>query len=126
MMLSELYQWLIWGDSERKITGIGLAQREGERHSQEVWKMHFIFGYSREVEVKIKRNPSKAALVGLAILIILLLIFLSFENLDGEVMTTQFIFNGESCSPQGDQVIPSDVWLNLLFDSSSWDWLTLR
>jgi len=44
--------------------------------------MHFIFGYQREVPVKVKRNPSKTGLVGLALLIILLLIFLSFENLD--------------------------------------------
>jgi hypothetical protein len=48
--------------------------------------MHFIFGYQREIPVKIKRDTSKTALVGLAILIILLLIFLSFENLDGEIL----------------------------------------
>ena len=46
--------------------------------------MHFIFGYQREIPVKIKTNASIIALVGLAILIILLLIFLSFENLAGE------------------------------------------
>jgi len=49
--------------------------------------MHFIFGYQREIPVKIKRDTSKTVLVGLAILIILFLIFLSFENLDGEILT---------------------------------------
>ncbi len=44
--------------------------------------MHFIFGYCREVAVKIETNPSKIALVGLAVLIISLLILLSFENLE--------------------------------------------
>jgi hypothetical protein len=48
--------------------------------------MHFIFGYQRESPVKIKTKASVTALVGLAILIILLLIFLSFENLDGEIL----------------------------------------
>jgi len=47
--------------------------------------MHFIFGYQREIPVKIQGNTSKTVLVGLAILIILLLIFLSFENLDGSI-----------------------------------------
>ncbi|MCJ7577870.1 MAG: hypothetical protein MUO91_05415 [candidate division Zixibacteria bacterium] len=47
--------------------------------------MHFIFGYQREIPVKIRTKASIIALVGLAILIILLLIFLSFENLDGSI-----------------------------------------
>lgn len=51
--------------------------------------MHFIFGYQREIQVKAKRNTSKIALVVLAILIISLLIFLSFENLDGFTMSAK-------------------------------------
>jgi len=54
--------------------------------------MHFIFGYQREVPVKVKRNPSKTGLVGLALLIILLLIFLSFENLDEDSSIPPTIF----------------------------------
>ena len=56
--------------------------------------MQFILGYQREVPVKVKRKTSKIALVGLALLIILLLIFLSFENLDGKILTSQFTFDG--------------------------------
>lgn len=54
--------------------------------------MHFIFGYQREVPVKVKRKTSKTVLVGLAILIILLLIFLSFENLDKDTSIPPTIF----------------------------------
>jgi hypothetical protein len=58
----------------------------GENIIYEVDDMQFIFGYQREVpvKVKVKGKTSKIALVGLAFLIILLLIFLSFENLDGD------------------------------------------
>jgi hypothetical protein len=58
--------------------------------------MHFIFGYQREIPVKIRGNTSKTALVGLAILIILLLIFLSFENLDGEILLPTVIPDSQS------------------------------
>jgi hypothetical protein len=58
--------------------------------------MHFIFGYQREIPVKIKRDTSKTALVGLAVLIILLLIFLSFENLDGEILLPTGIPDSQS------------------------------
>ncbi|MCK4385051.1 MAG: hypothetical protein KAW52_02185 [candidate division Zixibacteria bacterium] len=74
--------------------------------------MHFIFGYQREVPVKIKRGTSKTTLVGLAILIILLLIFLSFENLDGstcspqdgKLLTSQSAFDGLVFFEMSDQV----------------------
>ena len=54
--------------------------------------MHFIFGYSREVPVEIERNPSKLALVGLALVVIALLIFLSFENLGKDTSIPPSIF----------------------------------
>ncbi|MFQ6003342.1 MAG: hypothetical protein ACE5KJ_06305 [Candidatus Zixiibacteriota bacterium] len=54
--------------------------------------MHFIFGYQREVSVKIKREASKFTLLGLALLIILLLILLSFENLDKDTIVPPSIF----------------------------------
>ena len=62
----------------------------------EVYDMHFIFGYQREIPVKIQGNTSKTVLVGLAILIILLLIFLSFENLDGEILLPTGIPDSQS------------------------------
>ena len=54
--------------------------------------MHFIFGYSREVPVEIERNLSKATMVGLALLIVSLLIFLSFENLANDTSIPPSIF----------------------------------
>ncbi len=55
--------------------------------------MHFIFGYQREAPVKVKRKTSKVVLVGLALLIILLLIFLSFENLEKDTSIPRTIFD---------------------------------
>lgn len=89
--------------------------------------MHFIFGYQREVPVKIKRGTSKTTLVGLAILIILLLIFLSFENLDGstcspqdgEILTSQSIFDGSICFPPVDEGISFNDLIEPFFDFSS-------
>jgi hypothetical protein len=54
--------------------------------------MYFIFGYCREVPIKIKTETSKTTLVGLAILIISLLIFLSFENLAKDTSIPPTIF----------------------------------
>jgi hypothetical protein len=62
--------------------------------------MHFIFGYSREVPVETERNPSKLALVGLALVVIALLIFLSFENLGRDTSIPPSIFEK---SPSSDQ-----------------------
>jgi hypothetical protein len=60
--------------------------------------MSFIFGYSREVQVKIERNPSKLALVGLAILIVVLFIFLTFEDLDEQTFVHDLVLNAPSSS----------------------------
>jgi hypothetical protein len=69
--------------------------------------MHFIFGYQREVPVKIKTNLSKNTLVGLAFLIILLLIFLSFENLDPDTSIPPAIFEPSPSQDKQDQ--PTEV-----------------
>ncbi len=81
--------------------------------------MHLIFGYQREVPVRIKRGTSKTTLVGLAILIILLLIFLSFENLDGEILTSQSAFDGLVFFEMSDQVNSSGDLIEPFFDFSS-------
>jgi len=62
--------------------------------------MHFIFGYTREVPVKIKKETSKLALVGLAIVIVLLFIFLTFEDIDEEIRASDLIFHAPSGSAQ--------------------------
>ena len=58
--------------------------------------MHFIFGYLREVPVNMERETSKLALVGLAILIVVLLIFLTFEDIDEEIRASDLIFRAPS------------------------------
>ena len=62
--------------------------------------MTYIFGYSREVRVKIERNPSKLALVGLAVLIVVLFIFLSFEDLNDRIGASDLVFNPAAGSAQ--------------------------
>jgi hypothetical protein len=54
--------------------------------------MHFIFGYQKEVPVKIEGKTSKIALLLLGILVVLLFIFLTFENLDKDPSISPSIF----------------------------------
>jgi YbbR domain-containing protein len=61
-------------------------------------KMHFIFGYEREVQVKIERETSKVLLLGFAILLVILFLFLTFENIDEENLTPSSSFNVASFS----------------------------
>ena len=60
--------------------------------------MHFIFGHQREVQVKIEREMSKVFLFGIAILLVLLFLFLTFENVDEENLTPSSSFNVASFS----------------------------
>ena len=43
--------------------------------------MNFIFGYQREVQVKIRKETSKLFLLAIGILIVVLFLFVSFENM---------------------------------------------
>jgi len=52
--------------------------------------MHFIFGYCREVPVKIERKTPRMVLLGIAILMVLLFIFLSWEDVDGKIRMGDF------------------------------------
>jgi hypothetical protein len=72
--------------------------------------MHFIFGICREVPVKIERETSKLALIGLAILIVALFVFLTFENLDEQAPPTDLIFHAPSSSaPIADAINSLDL-----------------
>ncbi len=62
--------------------------------------MHFIFGYSREVPVKIEKETSIATLIAIAVLVVLLFIFLSFENIDEKIRASDLIFHAPSSSIQ--------------------------
>lgn len=63
--------------------------------------MHFIFGYEREIQMKIKRETPKAVLLGIAILVVLLFLFLTFENIDEENFSPSSSFNVASSSAKG-------------------------
>ena len=54
--------------------------------------MHFIFGYQKEVPVEIEGKRSKIALMFLGIIVVLLFIFLTFENLDKDTSISPSIF----------------------------------
>jgi hypothetical protein len=70
--------------------------------------MHFIFGYLGEVPEKIERETSKAALVGIAILVVFLFIFLSFEDIDGETLSSYQSFQTSSGLVQSGGMDPMD------------------
>jgi hypothetical protein len=100
--------------------------------------MHFIFGYQREVPVKIERETSKIILFGIAILVVFLFLFLTFEDLDEDNFITPPSFNIASCSAKvGTQVkmankfeigseirLVQDFWRSELRNLSRfyWDW----
>ncbi len=62
--------------------------------------MYFIFGYAKEVTEKIERDTSKIVLLGIAVLVVLLVVFLSFENIDGEPLESYLSFHSQSGSAQ--------------------------
>jgi hypothetical protein len=66
--------------------------------------MHFIFGYYREDPVKIEKNLSKPKMVGLALLIVSLLIFLSFENLAKDTSVPPSIFKESPSLDKGNEL----------------------
>jgi len=64
--------------------------------------MYFIFGYLREVPVKFEKKTSIASLIAIAVLVVLLFIFLSFEDVDEPTRSSYLTFNASSCSSQMD------------------------
>jgi hypothetical protein len=62
--------------------------------------MYYIFGYTKEVPVKIERDTSRIILLGIAVLVVLLFVFLSFEDIDGETLGSYLSFHAPSGSAQ--------------------------
>ena len=79
--------------------------------------MYFIFGYSREVPVKIERNASKVVLLAVAIVVMLLVIFLSFENADGATLTSYLSFDAPAGSMEASAA--DDGW-EIDLEQNSW------
>jgi len=82
--------------------------------------MHFIFGYFGEVREKIERETSKVALVGIAILVVLLFIFLSFEDIEGETLSSYLSFQTPSWSAQMGVVGKLEIESGIYSEQSFW------
>ena len=79
--------------------------------------MHFIFGIVREVPMKIESKVSKRTLLVLGIAVVLLVIFLSFENTDGEPLPYRISFDAPSGSAE---VITVDSRLDIDLERNLW------
>ena len=79
--------------------------------------MYFIFGYSREAPVQIERNTSTLVLLALGIAVVLLVIFLSFENADGATLTSHLFLGAPSGSVEAGAAY--DGW-EIDLEQNSW------
>ena len=58
--------------------------------------MNFIFGYQREVQVKIRKETSKLFLLAIGILIVILFLFVTFDNVYEENNTPEYPFQANT------------------------------
>ena len=79
--------------------------------------MYSAFDHSHEVPVKIERNASKVVLLAVAIVVMLLVIFLSFENADGATLTSYLSFDAPSGSVEANAA--DDGW-EIDLEQNSW------
>lgn len=63
--------------------------------------MNFIFGYQREVQVKIVKETSKLFLLAIGILIVVLFLFVTFKNIDEESTAPSSPFHASTSNIQG-------------------------
>jgi hypothetical protein len=62
--------------------------------------MNFVFGYQRENPVKIEKDTSKLFLLIVGLVIVVLFLFLTFENIDEESSTPSSPFQASICQIQ--------------------------
>jgi hypothetical protein len=62
--------------------------------------MYFIFGYCREVPVEIERRTPIAVFFGIAILLVLLFLFVTFEDAEGRTCLLSPSCHASSCRAQ--------------------------
>jgi hypothetical protein len=79
--------------------------------------MYSAFDHSHEVPVKIERNASKVVLLAVAIVVMLLVIFLSFENADGATLTSYLSFGAPADSMEASAA--ADGW-EIDLEHNSW------
>jgi|GEM_PF-1704797 len=79
--------------------------------------MYFTFGYNREAPVEVERRASTLVLLALGMAVMLLVIFLSFENAYGATLTSHLSF-GAPCGSM--QVSAGDTGWEMNSEQSSW------
>lgn len=82
--------------------------------------MHFIFGYSREVPVRIEQKTSIWALIAIAVLIVLAFILLSFKDINEPVPLPDLTFHAPTWSTQTDAGCGSDIDLGTEIEQYLW------
>jgi len=71
--------------------------------------MNLVFGYQRENPVKMEKDTSKVFLFIVGIVIVVLFLFLTFENLDEESSTPTSPFQASICQVQGKMLDRFDI-----------------
>jgi hypothetical protein len=79
--------------------------------------MYFVFGQSREVQAEIERNASTLVLLAVGVVVMLLVIFLSFENAYGATLTSRPSF-GAPCGSV--EASAADGGWEIDLEQSSW------
>jgi hypothetical protein len=63
--------------------------------------MDFIFGYQREVQVKIRKETSKLFLLAIGVLIVIFFLFVTFDNMYEENNTPEYPFQASTGAIHG-------------------------
>jgi hypothetical protein len=79
--------------------------------------MYFTFGYNGEAPVEVERRTSTLVLLALGMAVVLLVIFLSFENAYGATLTSHLSF-GAPCGSM--EVSAGDGGWGMNLEQSSW------
>ena len=83
-------------------TGTTFAQYQGWTHikTKRGLNMNLVFGYRRENPVKIEKDTSKLFLLIVGLVIVVLFLFLTFENIDEESSIPSSPFQASICRVQ--------------------------
>jgi hypothetical protein len=77
--------------------------------------MQFLFAYSRQAQAESESNAPGAVLFGIGVLVVLLVIFLSFENADGATLTSFLSFDTSASSASA-----ADDGLEIALEQNFW------
>ena len=71
--------------------------------------MNLVFGYRRENPMKMEKDTSKVFLLIVGLVIVVLFLFLTFENIDEESSTPSSPFQASICQVQEKTLDRSDI-----------------